>query len=198
MNTIKRYWFNIFSGIFSFYIGIGGWEAARIKQEIESDSHKQIQVAASEQLTTNSPQSYIYDGTAYKDMKSLIAAVDDEQFNKLFGWMQWIPIHVIYVLAACSFGCLGANISIVYDIVRHGAKVPSSSESARPLLGAGIGLMTLAITQVLPRILLVDAGTSSSTALICFSLFAGANAETVYKYFVSSATRNISEKKTHE
>lgn len=94
--------------------------------------------------------------------------------NQIFGWILEVPSFLILVISSCGLGAFGGLIQIIRSVAFRGVPIEKTQYFVIPFLGFILGMVVLAISYLLPAILITDSDLQiRQTTLMCFSLFTG-------------------------
>lgn len=130
-----------------------------------------------EQLTKNTDtENVIYEGLIFKNKQEMKNFIEDLNFgnvNKWFDWSESIPLFMVIILGACSFGLLGTIMKMLYEHIFSIKKLEANNFITLPLLGFLSGFLSIGISYLLPKIFLESDALINPVGLILFSLFFG-------------------------
>lgn len=113
------------------------------------------------------------------------AELYNEELNTMtfFGWIVNAPSFLVLVISSCGLGAFGGVIHLIRIISAKKVAPYDTQFIVIPFLGFMIGLVVLAISYLLPAILITDNDIQiRQTTLMCFSLFAGLFSNTFFSW----------------
>ncbi|MGX1930189.1 hypothetical protein [Flagellimonas sp. 2504JD4-2] len=169
-------WFGI-----ALYFGIGGYVALDIE-----DKHKK----AREQ-----PEKIVdYHGIEFKN--EAIAQVHSDEV-KAMGYFRILlnnlPTNLLYLFTAMAFGVLGVITRINKEIAMDKVLFKDIEVYFSPILGLMIGILILAISRIIPNLLVDGESNVEPLTLAFLSLIAGFSSKQFYEWLVKS-TQSIFKK----
>jgi len=166
--------------ILSLYFGIGGIMSIDLNA-----ANKQI-----EQAKQTDNVAVIYDGITFKNkgaMQQYLQELKKESLVKFFWWIDDLTDFGALIITACFFGMLGGIISIVNDITINNKKIEDLHFYSTPISGFLTGFVVLAITYLIPTLLVEKSDNIRSVSLMFLCLFGGIKSKEFYekidKYF---------------
>lgn len=123
------------------------------------------------------------DGIKFKNQERFELYCEEINTMKLFGWILNAPSFLILVVSSCELGAFGGVIHLIRDISFNRIAPYDTQFLIRPFLGFMTGMVVLAISYLLPAILITDSDIQiRQTTLMCFSLFAGLFSNSFYMW----------------
>jgi hypothetical protein len=152
------FWFALGS-----YTGVAGLihdENQRKQNAIEESGHPGTEVE--------------YDGIEFTSQSHLLHYLNELKADNFFWWTDSMPELLMLAISSCGLGAFGGVISIVRLVAFKDTPVEETSFIAIPFLGFLLGMVILAISYVLPALIVSDEDLEiRQTTLMCFSLFVG-------------------------
>lgn len=111
---------------------------------------------------------------SFKNHERAELYLEEINTNRIFGWIIQAPSFLILVISSCGLGAFGGLINIVSTIAFKGIPLEKTQYFVLPFLGFILGIVVLAISYLLPAILVTENDLQiRQTTLMCFSLFTG-------------------------
>ena len=168
--------YKLVSGIFiflwlvsGFYTGTGG--ITKLENDI-------LIKKAAESLDT---VKVIYDDISYKNKARLIAELETEQTTVIYPWLEQCPSFLAYMITACSFGLLGALISLFIELAFNNKELNELKYLSIPLLGILTGIVVLGISFIIPSLIITGDKDIKPEALVFLCLFCGIFSKKFYR-----------------
>jgi hypothetical protein len=156
--VITFFWFALGS-----YTGVAGLihdENQRKQNAIEESSEPHNHVA--------------YDGIEFSSQAHLIHYLNELKADNYFWWTDSMPELLMLAISSCGLGAFGGVISIMRLVAFKQVPIEETHYIAIPFMGFLLGMVILAISYVLPALIVSDEDLQiRQTTLMCFSLFVG-------------------------
>lgn len=155
---VTFFWFALGS-----YTGVAG---------LIHDEHQRQQNAIEE---SGDPGTHVvYDGIEFTSQSHLLTYLNELKGDRLFWWTDAVPELLMLAISSCGLGAFGGVISIVRLVAFKNVPIEETNYIALPFLGFLLGMVILAISYVLPALIVSDSDLEiRQTTLMCFSLFVG-------------------------
>ncbi|MEM8927772.1 MAG: hypothetical protein AAGC45_06180 [Bacteroidota bacterium] len=168
--------------ILGLYVGIGGYVALDIEK-------RKAEAKISANLKMSEEKSAIVDQIDFKTEELARIYMDEKKSKKYFGFIfKSLPKNMIYLFTAMSFGILGVISRVTKNLSIDGLELRSKDVEVffSPILGLMTGIIMLAISRIIPNILVGNSGEIEPLTLAFLSLIAGFCSKQFYNWLVSS------------
>ena len=154
--------------ILGLYMGIGGYVALDIEQ-------RKTEAKISASLKVSEEKSAIVDHINFKTEELAKIYIDEKKSKKYFGFIfKSLPKNMIYVFTAMSFGILGVISRVTKNLAvdRVGLQSKDVEVHFSPILGLMTGIIMLAISKIIPNVLVGNSGEVEplTLAFLCTAL----------------------------
>lgn len=161
--------------VIGLYFGIGGYVALDIeKRKVHS-----------KYLPEN---SVVFEEIEFRNIEAASVYDDEKKAHRFFGLiLKSLPKNMIYLFTAMSFGILGVVTRITKEVAIDNADIKAVEVYFFPVLGLMTGIIILAISQIIPNILINSSGSVEPMTLAFLSLIAGFCSKQFYEWLISAS-----------
>lgn len=115
-----------------------------------------------------------YDGIKFSSQSHLLHYLNELKADHYFWWTDSMPELLMLAISSCGLGAFGGVISIMREVAFKQVPIEETHYISIPFMGFLLGMVILAISYVLPSLLVSDENLQiRQTTLMCFSLFVG-------------------------
>jgi hypothetical protein len=115
-----------------------------------------------------------YDGIEFTTHGHLLHYLNEMKADYFFWWTDYMPELLMLAISSCGLGAFGGVINIMRLVAFKKVPIEETSYIAIPFMGFLLGMVILAISYVLPALIVSDENLQiRQTTLMCFSLFVG-------------------------
>jgi hypothetical protein len=196
----------IWAGI-SGYVCIGGLSMIEATEKVKL-IEKKVEVAIVREITLEGtdPASIINEITAStnnKNTQNQLTFEDKEAIQNLWHvywyyrargfsyiiFLTILPYTVLLFLSVGAAGVLGSIARIIIDHVRNIGTISESKYVAMPIAGFFMGIMVLAISYIIPTVIVKGDTYLNITSVVLICFFAGLFSDSFYKWIMNVIER---------
>ncbi|WP_299367133.1 hypothetical protein [Winogradskyella sp.] len=132
----------------------------------------------------------VYDGIEFKNIELAQVYIDEKKAKPFFSFiMDNLPKNLIYLITAMSFGVLGVITRITKETVIDKFEFKKTEMFFYPILGIMTGILILAISKIIPNLLVNSKNNVEPLTLAFFSLIAGFGSQRFYTWLTESSSK---------
>jgi len=175
---IYLFWISI-----GLYVGVGGYIALDLEERKKQAMYL--------------PENKVdYGGVSFRNSEMMNVYDDEKKAKEYFDFiLKSLPKNMIYLFTAMAFGILGVITRITKEIAIDKVEIMNVEIYFFPILGLMTGILILAISQIIPNILISGNVSVEPLTLAFLSLIAGFCSRQFYNWLINTSG-SIFPKKT--